>query len=143
MKKNVLFVDDDAFWAQLWIASLEETFDVFHFGAALPALEHLDSTNVISCVVLDVMMPTPTGVADSETANGFETGLWILRRIARRVKTQPLPVVILTNRDTDQIDESLADFRFDQGLVVVRHKTNTNRTQLRQTVRDLITRWNS
>jgi CheY-like chemotaxis protein len=140
-RASVVFVDDDRFYAFQWIEKLEEKFDVKHFVDADEARSYIRDGRGVDCIVLDVMMPTPLSVSSGETADGFETGLWLLGQIANQIQDRTIPVIVLTNRDADRVTEQVDGFNFQPGLVVVRHKTQTDRKRLLQIVTDMVSKW--
>lgn len=143
MKPTLCFVDDDRFYALTWIEKLRENHDVIHCTDAVEAYKRIVADPKIRCLVLDVMMPTPSGVSESETAEGFETGLWLLKKIHDHVRKRPLPVVILSNRDVDRIVSQVEPLKLPEGLVVIRRKLDTQRRALVEIVQNLLTTWQS
>jgi CheY-like chemotaxis protein len=141
MKRLVLFVDDDRYYAYSWIEVLRSDFNVEHRRDPLSALLRAQTLPEIDCIVLDVMMPTPEGVGASETADGFETGLWFLEKLVIRIKDLPIPVIVLTNRELNLIQARIDNLRFQKGLVEVRRKLDVGTDMLKQIVHDLVSRW--
>lgn len=140
---KVVFVDDDKFYAYTWIEALRERYSVDHFSAADKARNNIPLTPKIQCIVLDVMMPTPMGVAEDETADGLETGLWLLRELRDFLQEGLIPVIVLTNRASEVIRQKIVEMNFPDDLVEVRFKLDVSSKRLPEIVRDKITRWNN
>lgn len=123
-KPIVLFVDDEPAFAQRYVEELEKHFQVVYLTDAGEALNVLvRRATEIKALILDVMMPTPKDVPDSETDDGFETGLWLLQAFRGVPGSRWLmPVVILTNRRTDLIHDGLRRRKIDESGVVVYRK---------------------
>ena len=116
---NVLFIEDDRFWARSYVEELQTYgFDVVFKASAEGAIEYLESHSAVDAIVLDVMMPTPEGVAQSETSDGQSTGVWLLKQIADLILTHRIPVWILTNRDANQLRETINAFGDDFSQLV-------------------------
>lgn len=140
-KATIVFVDDDNFYAMRWIEKLREYFVVQHFDDAENARRFILAGHDLRAIVLDIMMPVPSGASTEETAGGLDTGLWLLKRIGEHVRDSCVPVIVLTNRDSVQVAELVKKFGFTTDLVTVRSKTETNRERLLAVVRDKVTRW--
>lgn len=140
-RQKIVFVDDDNFYASTWIETLRERFTVDHYDTADLARRAIPGTPGIKCIVLDVMMPTPSGIPADETASGLETGLWVLRELDGFVREGLIPVVVLTNRTSDVVKQKIYEMNFPEDLVDVRPKLETPRKKLLEIVRDKITRW--
>ena len=125
MMRTVLFVDDEGFFAKPYRMELEKKFTVLYRDSAQDALAALQEHAEIAAVVLDVMMPTPDGVAETATSYGLDTGLWLLRQITPRIAAQPLPVVILTNRSRSLVQDTITEIHLPAGLVEVKTKPET------------------
>jgi CheY-like chemotaxis protein len=140
-KQHIVFVDDDGFYAGKWIEALEQLFDVKHFVDAGSAVKYINDNPGIRAVILDVMMPTPQTVDQSETDDGMSTGLWVLRNIGRHMIARQTPVIIHTLRKVDEINASVSKYKFPDGLVTVHAKYETTRDDLRRLVQLKISRW--
>lgn len=139
MKPRIGFVDDDKFYALRWIDDLNELFEVVYFRSAADAHLYISSHTDLRCLVLDVMMPTPTGVPEGATAEGTETGIWLLRQLDEFIRAYPLPVIVLTNRNPDSVEENIASQDFPTGLIEVHRKLDTPRKKLRELVTRMVT----
>jgi hypothetical protein len=58
---------------------------------------------------MDVMLPTPEGVADSATEDGFTTGIYLVGELMEYILRNRCLVVFLTNRDLDIIEECIEE----------------------------------
>ena len=140
-KDRVVFVDDDRFYATQWIEKLREQFDVDHFIDAGEARDAILESSRVRCLIIDVMMPTPSTASAEETASGLETGLWLLRQIAEWVTVNSIPVIVLTNRESEKISNAVKSLNLPAELVEIRRKLDTDRKRLLELVRDKITKW--
>lgn len=140
-KQKIAFVDDDNFYAAAWIETLRERFVVDHYDKAEVARRAIPGTPSIKCIILDVMMPTPSEVPADETSNGNETGLWLLKELRGFVRESNIPVIVLTNRVIEAVREKIDGMRFPEELISVHFKLETPRRRLVELVRDKITRW--
>ena len=68
MKPKILFVDDDRYFTDRYVMHLEGVFEVDRIHYALDVIGYLDQTDDVKLIILDIMMPTPKGVATSVTA---------------------------------------------------------------------------
>lgn len=130
-KKHVLFVEDDAFFARPYREALEEVFDVTFISDAGDAVYAIKNRKDLSALVLDVMMPTPKGIASTATDAGFETGIWILRETRSQIMDCRIPVVVISNRSVAVVQRAVTRIDFNpRELVVVRQKVETLAPQL-------------
>lgn len=134
----VVFVDDDRFYASLWIKALQKHFNVVHFVDAGEALNAINVMPTIHCVVCDVMMPTPPNATADETSGGQATGVWLLKQAAGRVIDQSIPVIMLTHREANTVRELVVSLELPDNLVIVRNKLETDRNQLLRLVHEKI-----
>ena len=72
-KKRVLFIDDEAFFAEPYIRELEGLFEVVLEETALGAIDAVHSDRNWDAIVLDIMMPSPEN-KNGITADGLDTG---------------------------------------------------------------------
>jgi CheY-like chemotaxis protein len=106
LKRKILFVEDDRFWARSYIAELQSAgFEVVYARNAGDAVKLIEDVLDFDAVILDVMMPTPEGVPDSTTEEGLSTGLWVLECIQQYLVPRRIAVWILTNRSLPTITE--------------------------------------
>jgi CheY-like chemotaxis protein len=141
MKRNILFVDDEGWFAKPYVKELEIDFDVHFCEEVANGNLILQNRPEIKLLILDVMMPTPAGVPTSATENDQSTGIWFLRQIQSIVISRPLPVVILTNRGKSVVIEAVATLKFPENLVTVGTKTEYFPTRLRQAVKERMDLW--
>ena len=140
-KPTVIFVDDDRFYAMHWIERLRDRFEVEHYVDAGDAKKAILKSRQISCLILDVMMPTPSSVPEDVTMGGLETGIWLLHEIADWITENSIPAIIMTNRELDLVQSAVDMINLPPGLVEVRQKLNTNRSRLLELVCDKVARW--
>lgn len=136
-KRKILFLDDEAFFAKGYRRELEKHFDVVFCEDAADALKLLRQDATIKALVLDVMLPPPQGVGADATAEGLETGIWLLSELGADMLLR-LPVVILTNRFRTDIQAGLARRRIPTDGIEIRHKLETPDWYLPQRLRNLI-----
>src|SRR6185437_9682819 len=98
MKRKILFFDDEGYVLKPYLRELEKDFDVHFFEDITNGEKILANHPDIKLLILDVMMPTPEGVASSATNDGHSTGTWFLKQIRGIVVNRPLPVIVLTNK---------------------------------------------
>lgn len=126
MADEVLFIDDEEFFARRYIENLRDHgFKVHYCERAEDAHGYIDQNPAISAIILDIMMPTPTNVSGSVTNNGLDTGLWLLGQLKDYVVSKPRPVLILTNRDPQAVEEGAKRLEFPDSLVSVTRKIET------------------
>lgn len=125
-KEEILFVDDEAFFAARYIENLSREFTVHFADNATTALHRLENSLHIKALVLDIMMPAPHKVPLDQTAGGLDTGIWLLRQIQENhIAIWPFPVLILTNRNVDLVKTLLRDIQVSERYVEVRKKLDT------------------
>lgn len=124
MKVKLLFVDDEPFWARSYIQELEKDFEVDYATKAEQAVRMFKEGRPYQAVVLDIMMAAPSG-AEKATAEGLDTGLWILNQIRTPLKSRATPVIVLTNRSLLHISEALNAMGFPAGQVRAQSKVET------------------
>jgi len=97
MAEEVLIVEDDLDLQSLLEHTFEnEQFDVVTFDNGADAWEYLESGNVPTCVVLDLMMP---GV----------DGMDVLRRYDAADDLPEIPIVVLTAWESEDTVETAFD----------------------------------
>lgn len=138
---RILFVDDEGFFARPYIEKLEKTFDVHFCDSADEALQRINSDNKLKVVVLDIMMPCPTGIAATVTSDGLSTGLWMLKQIRELMVGRGLPVVILTNRMLNAVQEGVDQLDLPEGLVEILPKSQTPNFLLPSKVQKMVDKW--
>lgn len=121
---RLLFIDDDLYYAKNYEVTLRSRFIVQVYNKAAQALDALEAPKEFCAVVLDVMMPPPRGFA-SATDEGNLTGIWILKKRKMNIIKWSLPIVLLTHRATDLVQEELNKIAFPEGLVTIIYKTGT------------------
>lgn len=128
----VVFVDDDAFFANIFRVELETDFRVEHYKEPSLGLDRIEADPKWDCLILDVMMPFD--FPGEEEVEGEETGLWMLEKIAGLVKERECPVLILTNRDLDYVRARISEMMFQKGLVTAIAKKETEPQRLRKLI---------
>lgn len=137
MKAKVLFVDDDRYFTERYVRQLEHHFDVTRIQYAGNVFEVLDSHSDFQLIILDVMMPTPDGIAASATAEGRDTGLWLLSELRAYIRKHRVPVILYTNRsDTDVIRDSVARMNLLDDQCRICNKRSTPALELSQVCLD-------
>lgn len=107
-KPKLLFVDDDRYFTDRYVSHLSKSFSVRQVQYASDVLAAIESDSDIRLLILDIMMPTPDGVAASATDDGMDTGLWLVQEARQLIAEKHLPVLLYTNRkDIDVIKERL------------------------------------
>jgi len=144
MDKNdlILFIDDEDLFAEKYVEQLRTIFTVdvcFNIALAEAILDR--RATALKLLVLDIQMPTPPGVATSATENGQSTGLWFLRKVAKKVINGPITVVILTNRGIQEIQKAIDEMGFPENLVIVRSKSDTPRGKLLELAQQQVLFW--
>jgi CheY-like chemotaxis protein len=125
MPDEILFIDDEEFFAQRYIERLkEQDFAVHYCADADDARMLLESRPSINAIILDIMMPTPRGVPGTLTEEGLSTGLWLLDQVKDYVYHKR-PLLVLTNRNPHVVEERLASLEFPEWLFEVRRKVET------------------
>ena len=124
-QKEILFVDDEWYFAARYVQELRKRFKVHFLDRADEVVSFLQANPTIDALVLDIMLPTPVGVSEEDTGKGMDTGLWLLKRIQKEVDTWPFPVMVLTNRNTAGIEQELRHRKTPLKYVHVRWKLDT------------------
>jgi CheY-like chemotaxis protein len=140
-KRSIVFYDDEGWIVQPYVVELEKDFEV-HFFEDVTNGEQIVANPEIKLLILDVMMPTPTGVAASATNNSQSTGIWFLKQIRNTVISRPLPVIVLTNRGISAVKAEIDGLGFDPRLVFIRSKNDVVLpSKLRQVAKELADVW--
>ena len=135
---EVLFVDDEPFFAARYVQALEQEFAVHFLKRADEVIPFLEESPQVRGVVLDIMMPPPKGVVDDELDGGLNTGIWLLKSM-RELGTWPFPVLILTNRKPQAVVDALRDLKLhDLPFVKVYQKVHVSAPQLPMLLRELL-----
>jgi len=141
MKRKILFFDDEGYVLKPYLRELEKDFDVHFFEDITNGEKILANHPDIKLLILDVMMPTPEGVASSATNDGHSTGTWFLKQIRGIVVNRPLPVIVLTNKGKSAITAEIQKLGIDEKLVVLRTKSEAGPNQLRALAKELVDAW--
>jgi glycosyltransferase involved in cell wall biosynthesis len=137
---KILFVDDDQFYAQKYISSLEAGADVTILKTAEEAwLEIRDNAANYDCISLDVMMPPPAEWSD-DTLGGLFTGIEILRKCKDVLLKAQIPVFLLTNHETPTIKLAIKSVGLPDGLVTVARKIETPPSEFLDCIEALVRR---
>lgn len=90
LKKNILFLEDDADLKSIYVNQLYQAgYNVFPESEGTRALVNIQNEK-IDLIILDIML--------SAGINGFE----VLERIRNNLKTKNIPVIVLTNLDSEE-----------------------------------------
>jgi CheY-like chemotaxis protein len=141
-KHCILFFDDEGHFAKPYLDQLERDFDV-HFCEQIENGEQIIANLPhLKLLILDIMMPTPPGVATSATENDQSTGIWFLKKIKTVILSKRLPVVILTAKGRVAVDAAIQELELGE-YVIVRTKAETLPHKLRQVVKERIDTWHA
>ena len=138
---HILFVDDDRYFASVYLSCLQDYHTVTVRYEAETAVQELSNNPEIVAVVLDMMMPPPDGCAH-ETHDGVTTGLWILDQCRQTLIDRRIAVLIFTNRGLSYVNTELAFIGLDPNLCQVSAKSAIDAEDLPHTVSKLIDRRN-
>ncbi len=137
-KPRILFIDDELFFAEPYMRELERDSEVILEQTAIGAIDAVNSARHWNAIILDIMMPSPDGKVGL-TADGLDTGLWILGEIVDAVISQRVPVIVLTNRNLPRVAEFIEKLGethdIPPDLIVVRAKIETPRFLLPRIVK--------
>jgi CheY-like chemotaxis protein len=136
-RHEILFVDDDRFFAIKYIENLEKQFDVHFLSEADQVIPFLEENLVVRAVVLDIMMPGPGSVAEDLVRGGLDTGLYLLERM-QYLGTWPFPVLVITNRNPEEIRLEIGRRKITRRQVRVRQKLEAQASLLPQLLIDLM-----
>lgn len=144
MKPKILFVDDDRYFADRYVAHLETLFTVIRIHDAMEVIDYLQRYDDVKLIILDIMMPTPKGVPTSATDDGMDTGLWLLQELLGALSKRPTPVLIFTNRkDSDVMRIRIDEMGLPERLVVIRTKRNRGALDLPKVANEHLERFSS
>lgn len=138
---SILFVDDDRFYSHGYCEELEEHFNVTYVNTAFKAESQLLAATQYQCAILDVMMAIPSEWPESDkqaAQDGLLTGLIILRRCKSRIIEANLPIVVLTNRQPNEIQVAVKELGFPDDLIIVCFKADTPKGRLVNIVRRIV-----
>jgi CheY-like chemotaxis protein len=135
---DILFVDDEWYFAARYVEKLRESFEVAFLDQADEVVPFLDKNPKVKLMVLDIMMPGD----DLDTRMGLDTGLCLLERIQSQVATWPFPVMVLTNRKMAEIEQELTarKKKIAAKTIEVRQKLDTPAFAIVDLVKDLMKR---
>ena len=138
---KILFVDEDLFFAQPYLETLQKKADVFIRNNALDAVDEMQNkSHEYGCVVQDIMMPAPEGW-DVKTQDGLDTGIEILKVCREEIIKAKLPILVLTNRALGYTKHEIDMIDFPDGQVIVRSKIETPAFLLSIQVSQLVEKW--
>jgi CheY-like chemotaxis protein len=142
MPNSVLFIDDDGFFARPYREELESAGykPVLFCDNAEDGLALIRTNQEVCIIILDIMMPTPQGVSANETNQSLDTGLWILHQTHDVILKRSLPVLVLTNRAMEIVEEGIRRLEIPAHLINVRQKIKTPAMNLPMYVRQLLSR---
>lgn len=138
MKKEILFIDDEEFFADPYARELGRLFQVHIRYDAQSGLAAFHANKKLAAIVLDIMMPPPAGASPLVLENGLRTGLWLLEQMKTELLQRRIPTVVLTNRSFSLVQECIKEMAFPEGLIVVRPKIETPRFVLPNIVDALV-----
>jgi CheY-like chemotaxis protein len=104
---TISVIDDDKFLSDYLAAELTSRgHDVRVFQSAATVLEEADAVAASDVVVLDVMMPVPSGMSAALAEGGLRTGGVVARELLTRRPS--LRLVFLSNAPADRLEPLLA-----------------------------------
>ncbi|MEQ1860364.1 MAG: hypothetical protein ABMA13_10540 [Chthoniobacteraceae bacterium] len=130
MKSKILLVDDAKSPMKGYINILRDTYDVKQCDGAVFAENVLkELAGRFACAIIDVMMPPPPSWG-AGTQCGFKTGIVLLRRVRDQVTSDYLPIIVLTNRDRQEITADVNELNLFTAQVQVLAKLTTQPREL-------------
>ncbi len=139
---KLLFIDDEGFYARPYRDKLVRDHTVEFVDDAKLALEIFVRDAAIDCIILDIMMPTPAGIAAAATDDGLITGIWWLEQAKDILVARRVPVMILTNRGRSTIESHVHDLSFPPDQVEIRLKAELPAFAISPKIKILLARWN-
>lgn len=137
---HLLIIDDERFFARQYSRDLEQSFNVTICTSATKGMEAFLRDAEICALILDIQMPTPANVAEYETANGSDTGIWMLRTHRDEFASRSIPIIILTNRKEDEIKNRIVNLKFPTSQIKIFRKTHTHPSEFAKRVKTLVMR---
>ncbi len=137
--KKIIFVDDDRYFAHLYLDALREHYEVIICYEAETAIKAFEDNDDVEGAIIDVMMPPPAG-REHETHDGNTTGLWLLTQVREILAQKRLPVVLFTNKAIDFVRSEVCYLELDTQLVEVHAKGGVDEDQLPHLLGKLIGR---
>jgi CheY-like chemotaxis protein len=142
MKKSILFVDDEPYYATHSVEALRDAGYAVEFEpSAEKGLAYFRANAAkLDLLILDYMMPTSVAVPASETLDGLSTGHWFLRQAKGQLEGNTLPVLILTNRNVETVKKELAEFHpnTEGSKFRVKHKPKVLRSSFPDLVKSIL-----
>ncbi len=126
----IVFVEDDRFFSYHYLQRLrghfERTHQIVYQSNIDDALKFIHAPHCeIALIILDIMMPGPVDVPPEETEDGHMTGIWLMRRLRDDLLKRGLKIMVLTNRQSGDVEERVNEIAFPQDQVEVRRKIYT------------------
>jgi CheY-like chemotaxis protein len=128
-KQRILFVDDDRYFARLYVEQLATQFVVDVVYDARHAIEALRKGIPYAAAVVDVMMPSPSGFEEA-THDGMSTGIWLVKEARREIEMGNIAVVLFTNRSRREVIAACESLLLPSDLVTVSEKLAVPDVQL-------------
>ena len=105
---NIIIIDDDLAMEILMENLRYRGHDAKRIGTSQEALNDIEALLSANLVILDIIMPWPTGRAKSEVSGSRTAGMEILREL--RNKSNELPIVVYSaTQDADLIKAIMSD----------------------------------
>ena len=139
--ERILFIDDESFFARPYITELQKAYQVAFCESAIEAIEAVRDDDSYRAIVLDIQMPPPRGLPPGATNNGMETGLWLLGEVRDIIISRPLPVLILTVRMPQLVEEGVKRLVFPDQLIEIHQKASMPYTKLPIRLDIMLRRW--
>jgi len=101
---RILFIDDDKYFARIYLEKLSAHFAVDYRQDVEGALAAFQSATPYVATVVDAMMPPPEG-CEMETSHGASTGIWLIKKVQKEIEERNIAVVIFTNLGAEAVIE--------------------------------------
>ena len=140
---KILFVDDEAFYMQPYVNAFKATPDVMDVAEINTADEAINKIRAntgsgeYDCLVLDVMMPPPSGW-EARTEDGKYTGAEVLKECLDDIAAVELPVLLLSNLGFDLVNRRVSVLALAKNMVRVCSKNLTPPPDAKLIVRELV-----
>lgn len=137
-KPIILIIDDQPWQLHHFLGELKEEFVTVLEETPAKSVELLQSGICIDALVLDIQMPSPRIELNERTNHGLDTGLWFLDQVSDLLVSAKLPVIILSNRLKEHIEERVEALPYPKGQVQVFWKQDTSDQIIRIALRRAI-----
>jgi CheY-like chemotaxis protein len=104
---RILFVDDEPHLWHRWLEPLKRLGSVELITKPSAVFSYFENHGAPDVLLMDVMLPTPEGIAESATEDGLTTGVFLVTQLIRQIVSANTLVVFLTNVDFDTVEECI------------------------------------